>query len=58
MRINSRTQTEGVGEYGAEEDNGPKREKVTGDWRRLYNEQLHCLYLSSSSSGPFTPCGT
>jgi hypothetical protein len=23
---------------------GPKREKVAGGWRRLYNEELHNLY--------------
>ena len=26
----------------------PKREKVTGDWRRLYNEELYGLYCSLS----------
>jgi hypothetical protein len=25
---------------------GPKREEVTGDWRRLRNEELHNLYPS------------
>jgi len=25
---------------------GPKREKVTGGWRRLHNEELHNLYAS------------
>jgi hypothetical protein len=25
---------------------GPKRNKVTGDWRKLYNEELH--YFCSS----------
>jgi hypothetical protein len=25
---------------------GPKRDKVTGDWRRLHNEELHNLYSS------------
>jgi hypothetical protein len=25
---------------------GPKREEVTGDWRRLHNEELHNLYAS------------
>jgi hypothetical protein len=23
---------------------GPKRDEVTGDWRKLYNEELHNLY--------------
>jgi hypothetical protein len=25
---------------------GPKRKEVTGDWRRLHNEELHNLYAS------------
>jgi hypothetical protein len=25
---------------------GPTREKVMGDWRKLYNEELHDLYFS------------
>jgi hypothetical protein len=25
---------------------GPKRDHVTGDWRKLYNEELHNLYSS------------
>jgi hypothetical protein len=25
---------------------GPKRDEVTGDWRRLHNEELHDLYSS------------
>jgi hypothetical protein len=25
---------------------GPKREEVTGEWRKLYNEELHNLYSS------------
>jgi sulfite reductase beta subunit-like hemoprotein len=25
---------------------GPKREDVTGDWRRLHNEELHTSYAS------------
>jgi hypothetical protein len=24
----------------------PKRDKVTGEWRKLYNEELHTLYSS------------
>jgi hypothetical protein len=27
---------------------GPKRYEVTGDWRRLHNEELHNLYYSPS----------
>jgi hypothetical protein len=27
---------------------GPKREKVTRDWRKLHNEDLHNLYASSN----------
>ena len=26
---------------------GPKREEVTGDWRKLHDEELHDLYWSS-----------
>jgi hypothetical protein len=25
---------------------GPKRDEVTGDWRKLHNEELHYLYSS------------
>jgi hypothetical protein len=25
---------------------GPKREEVTGDWRKLHNEELHDMYAS------------
>jgi hypothetical protein len=25
---------------------GPKRDKVTGEWRQLHNEELHNLYSS------------
>jgi hypothetical protein len=27
---------------------GPKRDKVTGDWRKLHNEERHRLYSSPS----------
>jgi hypothetical protein len=30
---------------------GPERQEVTGDWRRLNNEELHNLYASSNISG-------
>jgi hypothetical protein len=29
---------------------GPKRDDVTGDWRKLYNEELHNLYSSPNIS--------
>jgi hypothetical protein len=25
---------------------GPKRDELTGEWRKLHNEELHNLYLS------------
>jgi hypothetical protein len=28
---------------------GPKRDEVTGEWRKLHNEELHDLYSSPSS---------
>jgi hypothetical protein len=27
---------------------GPNRDEVTGDWRKLHNEELHNLYSSSN----------
>jgi hypothetical protein len=27
---------------------GPKRDKVTGEWRKLHNEELNDLYCSSN----------
>jgi hypothetical protein len=29
---------------------GPKRDKVTGGWRKLHDEELHKLYFSPSTS--------
>jgi hypothetical protein len=29
---------------------GPKRDEVTGDWRKLHNEERHDLYSSASIS--------
>jgi hypothetical protein len=28
---------------------GPRRDEVTGDWRKLQNEELHNLYSSPNS---------
>ena len=25
---------------------GPRRDEITGEWRRLHNEELNCLYSS------------
>jgi hypothetical protein len=30
---------------------GPKRDEVTGDWRKLHNEELHNLYPSPNTTG-------
>jgi hypothetical protein len=27
---------------------GPKRDEVTGEWRRIHNEELNTLYSSSN----------
>jgi hypothetical protein len=27
---------------------GPKRDEATGEWRRLHNEELYDLYLSTN----------
>jgi hypothetical protein len=27
---------------------GPKRDEVTGEWRKMHNEELHCLYSTPS----------
>jgi hypothetical protein len=42
------TYAEDVWEQGAEEDIGPKRDEVTGGWRKLHNEELRNLYSSIS----------
>jgi hypothetical protein len=44
---------------------GPKRDEVTGGWRKLHNEQLRNLYFSPSAirmirgrAGQGRACGT
>jgi hypothetical protein len=47
--IKGGTQTQCVLEQSAEERIfGPKRDEVTGDWRKLHNEELHNLYFSQN----------
>jgi hypothetical protein len=41
--IKGGTQTEGLRKIF-----GPKRDEVTGDWRKLHNEELRDLYSSAS----------
>jgi hypothetical protein len=30
---------------------GPERDEVTGEWRKLHNEELHNLYTSTNIIG-------
>jgi hypothetical protein len=30
---------------------GPTRDEVTGEWRKLYNEELHALYSLPNTMG-------
>jgi hypothetical protein len=46
--IDGGTWTEGVWAQGAKEDISPKRDEVAGEWRKLYNGELHDLYSSPS----------
>jgi hypothetical protein len=41
-------ETEGVSERVLRGIFGPKRDEVTGGWRKLHNEELHNLYSSPS----------
>jgi hypothetical protein len=34
---------------------GPKRDKVTGSWRKLHNEEIYKLYSSPSIIGMIKP---
>jgi hypothetical protein len=42
--IEGGTYAKGFREYGA----GPKKDEVTGEWRRLHNENLYSLYSSQN----------
>jgi hypothetical protein len=44
--IKGGTQTEGVENRVLRRIFEPKRGEVTGDWRKLHNEELHNLYSS------------
>ena len=46
--IERETQAVGVREQGVEKDFGPKRHDVTGEWRKVHNEELNDLYCSSN----------
>jgi hypothetical protein len=40
------TETEGVGEQGAEGIFGPKRDEVTGEWKKLHYEEIRNFHSS------------
>jgi hypothetical protein len=42
--IKKKTWAEGVRKQAAGEIFGPKRDEVTGDWKKLHNEGLQDLY--------------
>jgi hypothetical protein len=37
---------EGFREHGAQQIFGPKRDEVTGEWKRLHKKELYVLYSS------------
>ena len=39
-------EAEGVWEYGVGRIFGPRRDEVTGEWRRLHNDEINELYAS------------
>jgi hypothetical protein len=49
--IKGRTQIECVSEQGFKRIFGPKRDEMSGGWRRLHNEECHNLYSSSNIIG-------
>jgi hypothetical protein len=36
---------------------GPKRDEVTGEWRKLHNEELHLFVEEDEMGGPFSTNG-
>jgi hypothetical protein len=46
--VERKTQANGVREKGVEQDIWAEKDKVTGEWRRLRNEELHDPYFSPS----------
>jgi len=46
--IEGGTEVEGLEKRVLREIFGPKRDKVTGEWRRLHNEELYEIYFSSN----------
>jgi hypothetical protein len=45
----TRTQAEGVREQSANEDGGPNREDLAGEWRKLHKEEVYALYPSPNA---------
>jgi hypothetical protein len=37
---------------------GPKRDEVTGEWRRMHNKELYALYSSPKKTEVGRTCGT
>jgi hypothetical protein len=50
ITLREEQQVEVLWKHNAEEDVGPNREEVTGEWWKLHNEQLHNLYCSPNTS--------
>jgi len=44
--IEGGNEAESVWEYSVKENIWPRRDEVTGEWRRLHNEELNDLYSS------------
>jgi len=44
--IETREQEQELGEYGAEEDIGPRRNEIAVDWKKLHKQKFHDFYPS------------